>query len=66
MDTQQATLAYFHRDALDILAPTQGQTAIILVAMAMGKCEIGGMWAPLDQRHSPMCAMWNNPWHNST
>ena len=37
MDTQKATLAYFHRDALDILAPTQGQTPIIRVAMAMGE-----------------------------
>ena len=38
----------------------------ILASVAMGKCEMGGMWALLEQRHSPVCAMWNNPSHNST
>ena len=60
------TLACFHRNPLDFVATTQRQTAVILAAMAMGKCEMGGVWAPLEQRHSPMRPVWHNTSHNGT
>ena len=36
---------------MDFLTATQRHTAGILAAVALGKCEVGGVWATMEQRH---------------
>ena len=66
VDPQQTDHPPIYRNTLDVMATTQRHAQGVLAAVALGKCMVGRVWTPMEQRHGPLRTLWKNTPHHST